>query len=206
MRYRLIIFDFDGTLADSIAWVAGVFNDVARAHGFRTLGRAEMDMLRSKGSREIVRYVGAPAWRMPFIALHMRRLAAEAAPNLKLFPGIDDLLRTLKAQGAILGVVSSNGEDTIRQVLGPELAGLISHYGCGASVFGKASKFRAVMRKAGVPAAQTLCIGDEQRDVEAAHAVGAKAGAVTWGYAAKEALAEADHLFDRRDQIVAVTG
>jgi phosphoglycolate phosphatase len=202
MRYRLIIFDFDGTLADSIAWVAGVFNDVARAHGFRTIGADEMAMLRGKGNREIVRYLGVPAWRMPFIAMHMRKLAAEAAPRLKLFDGIGDLLHALKGQGLTLAIVSSNGEDTIRKVLGPELADLISYYGGGASVFGKAAKFKAVMRKARVAASETLCIGDEQRDIEAAHAIGAAAGAVTWGYATREALTEADHLFERPHEVM----
>lgn len=148
MGQRLIIFDFDGTLADSIGWMAGVFNEVARAHGFRTLGVAEMAMLRGKSNREIVKYLGVPAWRMPFIAMHMRKLAAEAAPRLSLFEGTGELLRALKARGLTLAIVSSNGEDTIRRVLGPELAGLVSHYGCGASVFGKAAKFRSVMRRA----------------------------------------------------------
>ncbi len=203
MGQRLIIFDFDGTLADSIGWMAGVFNEVARAHGFRTLGVAEMAMLRGKSNREIVKYLGVPAWRMPFIAMHMRRLAAEAAPRLKLFEGTGELLRALKARGLTMAIVSSNGEDTIRRVLGPELAGLVSHYGCGASVFGKAAKFRAVMRRARAAGPETLCVGDEQRDIEAAHAVGAKAGAVTWGYAAREALTEADHLFDTPGEILA---
>lgn len=202
MGYRLIIFDFDGTLADSIPWLAGVFGEIARAHGFKPIEPDEIEMLRTKGNREIVKYLGVPAWRMPAIAIHMRKLAAEAAPQLKLFDGVGDLLQGLKGQGLTLGVVSSNGEDTIRRVLGPELAGLVDHYACGASVFGKAAKFRSVIRKAGVPAAETLCIGDEQRDIEAAHAAGAKAGAVTWGYGAPEALAEADHMFERPDEIM----
>lgn len=202
MRYRLIIFDFDGTLADSIPWVAGVFAEVARANGFKPIGPDEIEMLRSKGNSEIVKYLGVPAWRMPFIAMHMRKLAADAAPRLKLFDGIGELLHALRAQGLTLGIVSSNGEDTIRRVLGPELAGLISHYGCGASVFGKAAKFKAVMRKARVGASETLCIGDEQRDIEAAHSVGAAAGAVTWGYATREALTEADHVFASPAEII----
>lgn len=205
MSYRLIIFDFDGTLADSIPWLAGVFAEVARTHGFKPIGPDEIEMLRTKGNREIVKYLGVPAWRMPAIAIHMRKLAAEAAPQLKLFEGVGDLLQGLKRRGLKLGVVSSNGEDTIRRVLGAELAGLIDHYGCGASVFGKAAKFRAVMRKAGVSAAETLCVGDEQRDIEAAHAAGARAGAVTWGYAAREALAKADHLFEQPNEIMAAT-
>ena len=48
MGYRLIIFDFDGTLADSAAWFAGALNGVARRYGFREIDLAEMARLRNK--------------------------------------------------------------------------------------------------------------------------------------------------------------
>jgi phosphoglycolate phosphatase len=99
------------------------------------------------------------------------------------------MLRRLDRRGVKLAVVSSNSEATVRRVLGPELAGLISHYACGASAFGKAAKFRAVVKKAGVSPADVLCIGDETRDVEAARQAGLAAGSVTWGYATGAILA-----------------
>jgi phosphoglycolate phosphatase len=74
MRYRLIIFDFDGTLADSRDWMRGVFNGVARRYRFRTISEAEMEMLRGHDNRAILRYLGVPGWKLPFIANHMRRL------------------------------------------------------------------------------------------------------------------------------------
>lgn len=208
MAYKLIIFDFDGTLADSVMWFASVLNDVARAHRFRTLGASEMAMLRGQGNREIIRYMGVPAWKMPFIANHVRRLAAEAAPNLKLFGDVPDVMRGLKARGLRLAVVSSNAEKTIRLVLGPELAGLVDHYACGAGVFGKAAKFRKVVKAAGVGPGETLCIGDEVRDIDAAREAGLAAGAVVWGYATRDILAaqEPAHLFERPSDIMLAAG
>lgn len=188
MGYRLLIFDFDGTLADSALWFAHVLNDVAGRYGFRQIDVAEMAELRGQPNREIIRRLGVPAWKMPFIAAHFRQLAAEAAPDLKLFPGVENMLRRLAAGGVKIAVVSSNSEATVREVLGAELAGLISHYGCGASVFGKAPKFRTVIRKAGVAEADVLCVGDEVRDIEAARKAHLATGAVTWGYATPEIL------------------
>jgi phosphoglycolate phosphatase len=204
MSPRLIIFDFDGTLADSVVWLASVFNDVARAHGFRTIDAAEMAMLRGRGNREIVRYLGVPGWKMPFIAMDMRKRAAAAAAQLKLYADAPELLRELHGKGVTLAIVSSNGEPTVRQVLGPELAGLVSHYGCGASIFGKAAKFRAVLKTAGLAAKEALSVGDEVRDIEAARQVGIAAAAVSWGYATREILAaqSPDHLFDAPLQIL----
>jgi phosphoglycolate phosphatase len=204
MAYKLIIFDFDGTLADSVLWFASVLNDVARAHRFRTIGATEMAMLRGQGNREIVRYMGVPAWKMPFIATHVRKLAAEAAPKLKLYKQVPDVLRDLKSRGVRLAVVSSNAEKTIRLVLGPELAGLVDHYACGAGVFGKAAKFRKVVRAAKVSPGETLCVGDEVRDIDAAREAGLAAGAVAWGYATREILAAQapSHLFERPTDIL----
>jgi phosphoglycolate phosphatase len=59
---------------------------------------------------------------------------------------------------------------------------LIQHYSCGASLFGKGPKLRAVLRSSGIPAAEAICIGDEIRDLEAAREAGLAFGAVTWGY------------------------
>jgi phosphoglycolate phosphatase len=186
--YRLLIFDFDGTLADSAFWFAQTLNGVAKRYGFRQIDAAEMVELRGRPNREIVRRLNVPAWKTPFIAAHFRKLAAEAAPDLKLFPGVENMLRRLSAGGVKMAVVSSNSEATVRRVLGPELAGMMADYGCGASVFGKARKFRAVIRRAGVSEADVLCVGDEVRDIEAARKAHLATGAVTWGYATPEIL------------------
>jgi phosphoglycolate phosphatase len=186
--YRLLIFDFDGTLADSAFWFAQTLNGVAKRYGFRQIDAAEMAELRGRPNREIVRRLNVPAWKTPFIAAHFRKLAAEAAPDLKLFPGVENMLRRLSAGGVKMAVVSSNSEATVRRVLGPELAGMMADYGCGASVFGKARKFRAVIRRAGVSEADVLCVGDEVRDIEAARKAHLATGAVTWGYATPEIL------------------
>src|SRR5262245_66602657 len=67
-RYDLAIFDFDGTLADSAAWFRSMINHVARRYDFRQITDAELEELRGRRSTEIVRYLGVPAWKMPFIA------------------------------------------------------------------------------------------------------------------------------------------
>lgn len=208
MGYRLIIFDFDGTLADSAAWFASVFNGVARRHGFRELDAAEMAQLRGRSNREIMQRLRVSPWKLPFIAAHVRKLAAEAAPSISLFPGVGEMLRRLAGRGVKLAIVSSNSEATVRKVLGPELAGLVTHYGCGASVFGKAAKFREVIRKAGVAEADVLSVGDEVRDIEAARKVRLAAGAVTWGYATAEILRaqRPSALFETTDDVLREAG
>ena len=93
----------------------------------------------------------------------------------------------------------------MRKTLGP-LAAYISRFSCGASIFGKARKLKAVARASGVPFSQVLCVGDETRDIDAARRVGLRSAASTWGYATEAAMQKAgpDYILKNVGDIVAI--
>jgi phosphoglycolate phosphatase len=188
MTYKLALFDFDGTLADSLSWFLGVVNRFADEHRFRRIEEHELDGLRGQSAREVMRFLGVPAWKLPRLAGQMRREMAADIGHIRLFPGMDEVLQGLAGREIRLAVVTSNSVENVRQVLGPDNAVLIRHYACGASIFGKRPKLREVLRASGVPAAAAIAIGDEIRDLEAARAEGVAFGAVSWGYTRPEAL------------------
>jgi len=192
MPYKLVIFDFDGTLADSEAWFFDAFNSVGERYRLRKVDAEEIEELRGKSSREIVRRLGVPAWKLPLIARHMRRLARENTDGVALFRGVETMLERLSGRGALIGVVSSNAEETIRRTLGPRLSASIGYFECGASLFGKARRIRRILRRSGLAASEAIFIGDETRDVEAAREAGVAAGAVLWGYARAAAFARTE--------------
>lgn len=206
--YRLAIFDFDGTLADSFPWFVGVLNGVADRYGFNRVQADEVDLLRGYDARQIMRHLRVPGWKLPFIANHMRRLMASDIDGIRLFDGVPDMLWALTDRGVTVTIVSSNSVENVRRILGPEAAGLVVHYGCGASLFGKAAKFRRMLRITGVPASQAITIGDELRDIEAARTVGIACAAVAWGYTRGDALAalRPDRLLSRVDEIPRLFG
>src|SRR5262252_719608 len=88
-RYDLVIFDFDGTLADSAAWFRSTVNHVAQRYGFRQITDMELEELRGQRTIDIVRYLGVPVWKIPFIARYMRQLVARDAHLIGLFDGVD---------------------------------------------------------------------------------------------------------------------
>lgn len=208
-RYDLAIFDFDGTLADSAAWFRSTINHVAQRYGFRQVTDDELEHLRGQPSAAIIRYFGVPAWKLPFIASHMRKRFARDAHRIALFDGVDALLSSLAEHGVAIAIATSNTEANVRRILGDENAKRINHYACGASLFGKAAKLETIIKRQQASPARTIVIGDEVRDLEAARKAGLVAGAVGWGYATVELLrAQApDHLFLSMDDIQqAITG
>jgi phosphoglycolate phosphatase len=64
----------------------------------------------------------------------------------------------------------------------------MTYYGCGASVFGKRTPFRRILKRSGVRPQEALCIGDEIRDIDAATRERIPFGAVAWGYTHIDAL------------------
>jgi phosphoglycolate phosphatase len=191
MTYRLAIFDFDGTLADTFPFFLSVFNVIADKHGFRRIDPNRVDDMRRHGVREIMAQIGMPAWKLPLAARSFTGMMREQAASIPLFDGIPDTLRHLAARGVRLAVVSSNAEHNVRTVLGPELEGLVARYECGMSVFGKARRIRGVLAAEGVAPDAAIYVGDQTTDLEAARDAGVPFGAVRWGYAAIEALREA---------------
>ena len=197
MTYHLAIFDFDGTLADSLPWFLEIYDQLAAEFGLRRVDRSEREALRSRPATEVLARVGVATWQLPRIAHRLRRLKAQHAARIPLFPGVGDLLRDLARRGIPRAIVSSDTESNVRATLGADHAGLIEHWDCGAGLFGKPAKLRRVVRRSGLPSAAALYVGDELRDAEAARAAGIGFGAVAWGYSTADALrAQApDRLF-----------
>jgi phosphoglycolate phosphatase len=189
MSSKLIIFDFDGTLADTFPSFVRVFDQAADKYGFKRLDRERQGILRGLDARQIMAHHDIPLWKVPAIARFMRARMADDIANINLFSGIDHVLRALHAQGVALTIVTSNSPGNVHAILGPELIALFSHVQCGAALFGKPSKIRKVLAAAGIAPEHAMLIGDEIRDAKAAADAGIDFGAVAWGFNHVDALA-----------------
>jgi len=202
-RYRLAIFDFDGTLADSLPWFRASFHDVIARFDLTPVTAEELEGMRGLSAREIMARLNVSMWQLPAIVSDMRKRKLAAASETSLFAGIPAMLCDLQRQGIKTAIVSSDSEASVRQVLGPTTS-LITRFDCGAALFGKHWKFRRVARRLGTEPADTICIGDEIRDIEAAKAADMDSGAVAWGYALPSALqaARPTHLFNSIEEMM----
>ncbi len=206
--YRVAVFDFDGTLADSFPFFLDTFDVLADAHGFRRLDRSQLDSLRELDARQMMREFQIPLWKIPRVATHFKRLMAERVHHIRLFDGIAPMLQCLHAQGTQLALLTSNAEHNVRAVLGAELCALFAHLQCGSSLFGKQRRLRSLLAHCKAAPHEVLCIGDELRDLQAAHAERLAFGAVAWGYTRPQALLRHGPalMFEQPEDICAAFG
>lgn len=186
--YKLVIFDFDGTLADSFASFYALFNQLAEKHGFRRIEPEMVDELRGYGSRQILAHLGIPFWKVPLIVTDMRRRLVERIDEVHLFPGAGAALRGLSELGIESAVLTTNTVENVLRVLGPELREQVTDLECGVPIFGKGRRLQRLLKRKRLAPSEALCVGDEIRDAEAARAAGADFVGVAWGYAKPEAL------------------
>ncbi|MBO9768993.1 MULTISPECIES: HAD hydrolase-like protein [Xanthomonas] len=184
----LIIFDFDGTLADSFGFFLSTQRLLAERHGFRAAQAHEVDDARRLSTRELLKASGLSAWRVPWVAADFIRLM-RAAPPVALFPGIAHTVSALHAGGARLAVVSSNSVENVQRALGAELSARFAVIEGGAHLLGKQRALRRVLHATGHPASQAVYVGDQVADWEAAQVVGLPFAAVAWGYAHPDVFA-----------------
>jgi phosphoglycolate phosphatase len=190
MKYKLIIFDFDGTLADTFPWFVNAINNVADTYRFKRIDNGDIDTIRGYSAKRVLKHLKIPFWKVPLIAKHMKTLMAKDTSKIELFTSVDLMLQQLSTNNVQIALVSSNSYDNISQILGFENLSLIDFHECSVSIFGKPSNLRRILIKSGVDRNEAIYIGDEIRDIEAANKVNMSSGAVSWGYNTIEKLKE----------------
>ena len=196
---RTVIFDFDGTLVDSLEVGFRAANVVAPKFGVRTVGRAEADTFREMSTREMFVHLGVPLRKVPGLVVAVRDEMARVMPTVRLFDGIADGLRQLHESGIELGVVSSNSRRNVRSCLDRNgVLGLFDFVHTALNLFGKHRTIRRVLRTRGLAASRVAYVGDESRDVEAARRCQVLGVAVSWGSKSRAQLGQhrPDHIVD----------
>jgi len=196
MKYKVAIFDFDGTLADSFPFFLGILDELADKYHREHVSPEQLSELRKMTTPELLKFFHFPMWRLPFIGRNVNNQMSQNISQISLFEGMEALIQDLASLGMVLVVVSSNSYDNVIRVLGDNAA-LFSHFECGSALMGKKKRFKRVLKKLKVDPTEVISIGDEIRDLEASKKMDIAFGAVTWGFNDPEAFVsrEPDHIF-----------
>jgi phosphoglycolate phosphatase-like HAD superfamily hydrolase len=187
---RVIAFDFDGTIADTLEALWRIGNQLAPTFGYQPVTPEQFQQLRYLHPREILRRSNIAAWKLPFLLRQIRRELKQEVRSLRLIPGIKEALIALAQLDYRLGIVTSNSQANVEIFLQVhDLADIFSFIDSEPKVLGKANTLRRLLKREQLSQEQVIYVGDEVRDIEAAQQNQIRVIAVTWGFNAPEVLA-----------------
>ncbi|BDA75538.1 HAD superfamily hydrolase [Calothrix sp. PCC 7716] len=191
MTTKVIIFDFDGTIADTVDALVSVANRLAADFGYIQITSEELSILRNLTSREIIKYSGISIFKIPFLVKKVKSELKNKIPELKPIAGMQEALVELRNQGHRLGIITSNSQDNVAEFLRiNNLDNLFEFLYSGVTIFGKTTIINNVLRQKQIKTQEVIYVGDETRDIEASKKANIKVVAVTWGFNSPEALAK----------------
>ncbi|MFY7817897.1 MAG: HAD hydrolase-like protein [Akkermansiaceae bacterium] len=207
MHYRAIIFDFDGTLADTLEHTRSIYNQLASEYGLRRVESHEMEQLRDFSLSELLKHLDISKFRVPSLLSRGTAMLRERIAEIPIIPGIADVIPELRRRSETFGVLTSNTTDNVNLFLNTH--GLREHFTFVSStskLTGKAKHIKAIRKTFSLRAEEMLYIGDEIRDVKASHKAGIAVAAVTWGFNSRNALHAHDphHLIDAPGQLLQI--
>ena len=207
MTQKVIIFDFDGTIADTVDALVTIANRLAVDFGYIQITPEELARLRTFSSREIIKYSGISLFKIPFLLKTIKGELKQKIQELKPIPGIQDTLIELHKEGYRLGIITSNSQENVTAFLrNHELAYLFDFIYSGVTIFGKTTIINNVLKQKQLTTQAVIYVGDETRDIEASKKANIKVIAVAWGFNSPEALAKQnpDFLINHPSELLEV--
>ena len=185
-RQATIIFDFDGTLANSVDLMFELYNSHSIEFGYLSISREEFPELRRMGYPKIMRLKKIKARRLPKIMMTLSQEMHKSMDKVRPYDGIVSMLNELQKSGYSIGVLTSNQASLVQEFFAkhsfPEFDFVVSE----KTIFGKDKALKRIIKRFKIQKDQIVYVGDEPRDVTASHKVGVRAIGVTWGLAGVE--------------------
>jgi len=193
---KYIIFDFDGTIADTLPFSFQKFLEMSKLLKIDDLSEKEIiNEIRSKSYQELLKGSFKKAWlKLPFVVNMIKNMQIELEKemeNIKFFFGVKKFLFKLKKKGYKLAIISSNRIENINVFIKHNNIDIFDFVHGKTDLFGKAGYLEKFLKDFKLKKSEVIYIGDEIRDVEACKKVSIKMIGVSWGLHTVEALRKA---------------
>lgn len=184
-----LVFDFDGTLADTLDMVLTLYNRIAPSYGCKPAGEEIRHKILVEPYSALLKAYGVTSLKLAALMVRIRSEMGRQLAEVKVVEGIKEAMLELKQQGFTLGVLTSNSRKNVSAFMEHNgMTALFDFIYSGKNLFGKDKVMAQMLAKEGLSKAQVIYVGDEIRDIEASKIVGLKVIAVTWGLYSKGAL------------------
>ncbi len=189
MAIKAVIFDFDGTIADTYQAIVDITNSLASEFGYKSLTQEEISFLKNLSSREIIKQSEISLFKLPFLLKRIQKELGQQIEELSPIYGMKQVIRELESQGYILGIVTSNIQDNVVAFLKKnQLDNYFDFIRSGSSIFGKHRIINKVIKQYNLSPQKVIYVGDETRDIRSARKSNVAIIAVGWGFNSVQVL------------------
>lgn len=195
-----LIFDFDGTLADSFHVAIEKLTILANQFNFQKIEPWELKKLKDLTSKELIQHLKIPFYKLPYILRQARAHMKKEMPAISTFIDIPEVLTELRNLECTLGILTSNSLDNVTAWLEQhQMHDLFNFIHTESSLFGKRHLLKKAINSYSMKLSDTFYIGDETRDIEAAKKCKIQSIAVTWGFNSEELLIRHNPTYIAKD-------
>ncbi|OGX34210.1 MAG: hypothetical protein A3C36_04950 [Omnitrophica WOR_2 bacterium RIFCSPHIGHO2_02_FULL_52_10] len=187
-RNHVLIFDFDGTIADTFHKLLEIGNRLSVEFDFKKIEDEEVEELKHKSARETIAHLNIPLLKIPQIIAKAKRELNKEIGLIKPIHGLKEILIQLKSLGLRMGILTSNSLKNVHNFLDNNSLNFFDFVQTTPKIWSKNRSLMTLIDKQHLKIADVIYIGDETRDIIAAQKAGIRTIAVTWGYNSRRAL------------------
>ncbi len=182
---KRLIFDFDGTIADSMWVIISIYEQMLHAK----VTPEQVDHIRGLTAAQAIKELKVPLWKAPRLLTQGKKIMTSRLSEIKPCHGVPELLQQLHSKGYELRIMSSNSTQNVRTFLDQHnLKQYFTSVEGGVGLFVKAPALRKIIKQNHLPKNEVLYVGDEARDIEGAKKAHVPIISVGWGYNSPDLL------------------
>ena len=203
---KTLIFDFDGTIADSFPVIWKIIDTLLVENKQPKLTEKQRKTLKNMSPREIIKEFQIPIIKLPFLLAKGIVLINKEIQNISPIAGVGPVLKKLQQKGLNLGLLSSNSLTNLQLFLKNQQLEVFNFIASENNLFGKDKALKKILHQHNLKIEETIYLGDEVRDIEACKKIGLKTAAVTWGFNTKNKLnaMQPDYLLEKPEEIMKI--
>ena len=188
----VLIFDFDGTIADTFHYLLRIGNRLSEEFHFKKIAPDEVEDMKDMNVQEIIHHLKIPLLKVPMIVAKAKKELHKEIESVQPIQDLKEILLKIKSLGIKMGIFTSNSSKNVLGFLKNNELDLFDFIYTTSKIWSKNWGLQSLMDENDLDSSEVIYVGDETRDIEAAQKAGIRCAAVTWGYNSHKAL-QAQH-------------
>lgn len=180
-RPLYLLFDFDGTIADSFALGMEILEELTPLYHLPHFTEEELLEFRGLHIPVIFKRLGISLFKIPIFLYDVKRLMQKRLNDLHPITGMCEALTSFNQQNIPMALLTSNAITNVVPFLERFNINYFAWFDCDISLLNKTHHLKTQIKRRNLREYNCIYIGDEIRDIKAAHDSGIKVISVSWG-------------------------